>query len=77
MLSSDQPVAERFWALDKRIKEDRKRPGVIAEMSRGNMLMILARLVHDKVIEFNDLEEFSDELKDSIKYLTSINRRVN
>ena len=30
--------SEKFWALEKRIKQDKRHPGVIVEMSKRNMI---------------------------------------
>ena len=46
----------------------RKRQGYI-ELSKGNMMFDLIRLMKDGVIKLEDLDEFSDELKENIKLL--------
>jgi len=55
--------------LDKRIKEDRKKTGVQLEMSRSNLIYNIISLISDGAISFEDLEEFSDELKETISVL--------
>lgn len=38
LLSSDMQASDKFWALDKRIKDDKKCTGVIArDISRSHM----------------------------------------
>ena len=39
-------------------------------MRRSRMTNNILELLDDKVIDFNDLEEFRDELKETIKYFT-------
>lgn len=65
--------SERFWALDKRIQEDKRSPGVQAAMRRTDMLCILSGLLRDGVIEPIDLNEFSDELREKVLYLAKAN----
>ena len=66
LLSQDISSAERFWALEKRIKEDRRKPGVIVEMSRSHMLYDIINLIRDEAITIDDLNDFSDEFKDAV-----------
>lgn len=66
LLSEDANSSEKFWRLDKRIKEDRKRTGVQLEMSRSNLISNIVSLINDGAISFENLEEFSDELKETI-----------
>ncbi|MFA5577732.1 MAG: multidrug transporter [Tissierellaceae bacterium] len=70
LLSEDANPSEKFWRLDKRIKEDRKKTGVQLEMSRLNLIYSIISLINDGAISFEDLEEFSDELKEKVRFLT-------
>lgn len=65
-LCSDLPASTKFWEMEKRIKRDRKTPGVCIELRKSDMFWDIARLIHDKVISMDDLEEFSDELKAAV-----------
>jgi len=69
LLSEDVNSSEKFWRLDKRIKEDRKKTGVQLEMSRSKLIYNIISLINDGVISFEDLEEFSDELKENVRLL--------
>lgn len=71
LLSRDKNPAENFWALDKRIKKDRKRIGVIIDMRRSTLITNMLELLNDNVIEMNDLDEFSDTLKETIMVFTN------
>lgn len=66
LLSGDASPSEKFWRLEKRIQRDRKRAGVQLRMSRSNLIFDIISLINDGVIGFDDLEEFSDELRETI-----------
>ena len=53
----------------KRIKADKKTPGVCIELNKGNMMFDLVRFLQDGVIIFDDLDEFSDELRENVRLL--------
>ena len=67
LLSSDNNASDRFWELETRIKDDRKKTGVIAIMSRSEMIFNIAKLVNDGAISMDDLEEFSDDVKEAVR----------
>ena len=67
ILNSDASSSDKYWTLRKKIYEDYKSPGVLArDVSRSNMFIILLELLHDQAINMDDLNEFSDELKEDI-----------
>ena len=67
ILNSDALSSDKYWALRKKIYDDYKSPGVLArDVSRSNMLWILLGLLRDEAITMDDLDEFSDELKEDI-----------
>lgn len=63
LLSSSAPSSEKFWALDERIRHDKRSAGVSVEMSRSEMLFIILRLLNEGTINMDDLGEFSDDMK--------------
>ena len=67
LLSEDKKPSDKFWALEKRINKDKKRLGVMLEMEKSETAYNLVILIRDKVIKFEDLDEFSDELKAVVK----------
>lgn len=69
LLSEDADPSEKFWRLDKRIKEDRKKTGVQLEMSRSKLIYNIISLINDGAISFEYLEEFSDELKENVRFI--------
>ena len=68
MLSDSRKLpSEKFRELEKAMKEDRRSPGVFLELDRKNMEIDIKRLLAYEVITIEDLADFSNELKDSIK----------
>lgn len=68
LLSADDKIAsEKFWELEKRIKNDRRHPGVIIEMSKSNAVFDIARFIRFGVITYDDLADFSDDLQQAVK----------
>ena len=69
LLSREGLASDKFWELEKKIKSDRKNLGVLIELNKQNMPFDLIRLIHEGVITVDDLDEFSDELKETVNYL--------
>ena len=66
LIAGDEPASARFWALDKRIRADRQSLGVrVNEVSRSKLHNILIGLIIENVISEDDLQDFSDELRES------------
>ena len=55
--------------MEDRIKKDKKNPGVMIELSKGNMIFDIVALINRGVITTADLEGFSDELKENVDFL--------
>ncbi|MCC4325838.1 multidrug transporter [Limosilactobacillus reuteri] len=66
ILDSDDSPSNKFWKLEKRIKADRKSPGVMVEVSKRSVFQTLLQLILEKVITDEDLNGFSEELRDGI-----------
>lgn len=68
ILSGEGSPSDKFWALEGRIREDKKDTGVIVrEMSRSNMLYHVMDLIREGAIGIEDLAEFSEELRETVK----------
>ena len=67
LLSGKGNASDKFWALEKRIREDKKDCGVQCEMSRSNLFYILLSLLNEGAIILEDLDDFSDDLKETVK----------
>ena len=65
-LCSDLPASTKFWEIEKRITRDRKTLGVCIELRKSDMFWDIAGLINDRVISMDDLEEFSDNLKEAV-----------
>ncbi len=66
LLSGDDDPSEKFWQLDKRIRSDKRNPGIQIEMTRTNFIYNIIALINNDVISIEDLEDFSDELKEIV-----------
>ena len=76
LLSSDRQASDKFWELEKRIKQDKRRTGVLARgVSRSNMFQLIINLIYEEAISEDDLKEFSEELRDAAKTRLEIDRR--
>lgn len=70
LLKSDHGnSSDKFWKLTERIKKDRKHPGVIIEVRKSSALFDIAELITCKVITYDDLACFGDELKQAIRMI--------
>ena len=69
LLSADKKPSEKFWELEKRIKNDRHHPGVTIEVSKSDAISDILRLIRLDVITYDDLTDFSDELQQTVKML--------
>lgn len=67
LLNGDGDPSEKFWQLDKRIRSDKRNPGVQLEMTRTNFIYNIISLISNDVISMKDLEDFSDELKENVR----------
>lgn len=67
-------ASEKFWELEKWIKEDKHHPGVIMELSKSEAIWDIVRLIRLKVITYDNLSEFSDELQQEVKRILEMSR---
>ena len=68
------PASEKFWELEKRIKEDKHHPGVIMEMRKSEAIWDIVRLMRLKVITYDDISECSGELQQEVKRMIEMSR---
>ena len=66
LLRSPGNASDCFWELEKRIKNDKKHPGVMLEMKKSKAIWDIAIFIKKKVITIKELEGFSQELIDSV-----------
>lgn len=67
LLNEDAKPSDKFWRLEKRIQEERQKAGVLVEMRRSKLIYNIGSLICEGAIHFEDLEEFSDELKETVR----------
>ena len=67
--AEDKKASDKFWELEKRIKNDRRHPGVIIEMKRSNAIYGMVNLVRSGVITCDDLIDFSDDLQQAVAFM--------
>ena len=73
LLSRDGPEAEKFRELDRRLHRDKNRVGVQTEMRSSGLLADLCRLINEGAIVYDDLDGFSEELRENVIRITSYN----
>jgi hypothetical protein len=66
MIADQGLASDRFWRLQKRLQVDVRKIGVCAEMKRSAMDMNLRSLLHEGAISKDDLDGFSEELRQSL-----------
>lgn len=69
LLQSEKKASSKFWELEKRIKEDKKSPGVIIDMRRSTAINQIVNLLLGEVISLDDLKEFSDDLQEAVRFI--------
>ena len=69
LLSGSGNPSDRFWALDKRIRRDRRRVGVVIDMRRSMFWENIADLIRDGVISLDDLDDFSEDVRERVRFL--------
>lgn len=72
ILNSNANPSEKFWTLEKRLREDKKKSGVCIEMSQSKMIYNILDLINEGAIMVDDLNEFSEELQESIKRIVGL-----
>lgn len=67
-------ASEKFWELEKRIREDKRHPGVIMEMRKSEVIWDIVRLIRLQVITYDDLSGFSEELQQEVERILEMSR---
>lgn len=67
--AEDKKASEKFWELEKKIKNDRRHPGVMIEIEKSNALSDIVNLIMLDVITYDDLTDFSENLQQEVKIL--------
>ena len=69
LLQREKKASSKFWELEKRIKQDKKSPGVLIDMRRSTAINNIVSLVLDEVISLEDLDEFGNDLQETVKFI--------
>lgn len=78
LLKGNELASDKFWELDKRIRNDKKSYGVHAQYRKSDAFHIILSLVYDNAITLDDLSEFSEDLRSIIeRYTYYDNQKTN
>ena len=69
LLSGPEKASDKFWTLEKRIRQDKRNTGVVAEVTRSMMETNIMDLLGEGAITLDDLDGFSDELQEKMAFL--------
>ena len=69
LLLGEGLASDKFWELEKRIRTDKRSVGVVADMRRSQMYSNLLSLLVNEIIREDDLDGFSEELSEAVKYV--------
>lgn len=69
LLNGPGTTSDKFWELEKRIRQNKKTIGVTMRMSRTYMDLSIMSLIADGVIGLDDLEGFSDDLREKMAFI--------
>ena len=72
LLTSNEKASERFWQLEKRIKKDRRKTGVVADMRRSVMIDNMVDLIIEGAITLEDLNDFSNDVKEAVRMIARL-----
>ena len=67
LLSGEGLASDKFWKLEKKIREDKRSIGVVVDMRRSQMYSNLLSLLANEIIREDDLDGFSEELAETVK----------
>lgn len=63
----------RSSKLEKKIKQDKKCPGVlITDMRKSSAIYDIVVLIREGIICMEDLEEFSEDLQETVNYIVNL-----
>lgn len=60
LLQSDKPASEKYWALEKSTRLEKKNKGVLIELSKSNALYDTVYFLVKGIITTDDLDGFSE-----------------
>ena len=66
IIAETDHASNRFWKLKERITADVRKPGVQLAMRKSEMVVDLICMLRDGTITLNDLDGFSDSVKNVV-----------
>ena len=69
ILNGEGNPSDKFWRLEKRIKGDKQSSGVQLQLTRTDMVWNIIALISNEVIFLEDLDGFSDTLKETVDHI--------
>ena len=75
ILAGSGNASDKFWELEERINKDKYDVGVSARMSRSKMHENILSLLEEGAITLDDLDEFSEDVKDRMAFIMEANAR--
>lgn len=54
LLEGKGNASDKFWKLEERIKKDKKHPGVMLELSKGNIMFDIVALINTGTVKAGD-----------------------
>ncbi len=69
LLSGPGSAADKFWKLEKRVREDKQSAGIIVEMTKSKMELNIMNLLADGAITLDDLSDFSEDLRSKMAFV--------
>ena len=72
LLQKKSNASDRFWELEKRIKQDKKNPGVQLRIEKSETIYNIVYLIRLNVIKIEDIADFSDELKQEVERILGV-----
>ena len=71
LMQREALASEKFWELEKRIKNDRRSRGVVLEIRKQNVIYDLVAMILDGIITLDDLNDFSDDLRETVHFMVA------
>ena len=69
LLNGKGSPSEKFWELNKRIREDKRSPGVQVFQRATEMTYLVACLLNENIIKEEELTDLSDEFRSKVQQL--------
>ena len=73
ILNGDRKALDKFSALEKRIREDKGKCGICAEIRRSLFYQNLFMLLEEGAISLGDLDDFSEDVREISKRFAASN----